>query len=100
MPTITREIVYVRRLLANFGVFLTISTPFTCENQSVAKIATNLVFMRERSTLKSTATSLVSISLQTLYHFHIFAQRSRLQTSLQSHILQRTLEPCWQTHDV
>ena len=52
-------------------------------------------FMKWRSTLRSIATSLVSISLQALYHSHIFAQRSILQTSLRGHILQRDLESCW-----
>jgi len=44
MATTTRNIVHVKRLLADFGVFLTDSTPHACDNQSAIKIATNLVF--------------------------------------------------------
>jgi len=44
MTTTTWEIVHVRRLLANFGVFLIHPTPLTCDNQSAIKIATNPVF--------------------------------------------------------
>ena len=44
MATTTRNIVHVKRLLADFGVFLTDPTPLTCDNQSAKKIVSNLVF--------------------------------------------------------
>jgi len=82
MTAATREIVHVMRLLADFGVFLIVFTLFACEKQSSVKIATNSVFHKGQNTLRLIATSLVYILLQALYHSHIFAQRSRLQTSL------------------
>jgi len=73
----------VRRFLADFGVFLTVFTPLACDNQSGIKITTNPVFYkRTKHTLRSTVTLLASISLQAPCHFHIFAQRSRMQISL------------------
>ena len=44
MATTTREIVHVRRLLADFDVFLTAFTPLTCDSKSAVKIATNPIF--------------------------------------------------------
>jgi len=44
MATTTREIVHMRRLLADFGIFLIDPTPLTCDNQSAIKMVTNPVF--------------------------------------------------------
>jgi len=71
MDTTTREIVHVRRLLADFDIFLTTLTPLTCDNQSSIKIATNSGFHERRSTLRLTATSVINISLQALSLSHI-----------------------------
>ena len=43
MATTTREIIHVRRLLADFGVFLMHPTPRTYDSQSAIKISTNPV---------------------------------------------------------
>ena len=78
MATTTRKIVYVRRLLVDFGVFLTTPTPLTCDNHSAVKIGTSPFFYVRMKHNRSIATSLVSISLQALYHFYVFVQKSRL----------------------
>ena len=68
----TREIVHVRRFLADFSVFLTVLKPLACDNQSAIKIATNPVF-HER-------TKHIEIYCSLAFHFryyitHIYSLR-------------------------
>ena len=89
MATTIREIVHVRRLLADFGVFLTAPTPLTCDNQSAIKIVTNPVFHERTKHIEIDCYFTRQHFTSVLYHSYIFAQRSILQTSLRSHIIQR-----------
>ena len=78
----TREIVHVKKLLADFGVSLTIPTTLACDNQSAVKIATNPVFHERTKHIEINCYLTRHHFTSGTIHSHIFTQRSRLQTSL------------------
>ena len=52
MTSTTKEIVWLRWLLADMGVFLSHPTPMYCDNQSSIQIAHNLIFHEQTRHIK------------------------------------------------
>jgi hypothetical protein len=78
----TKEIVWLRWLLADMRVFFSHPTPMNCDNQSSIQIAHNSVFMSELSTLRSIFILLVIISSMAPVLCLLFILPCRLQISL------------------
>jgi hypothetical protein len=79
MAFTTKEIVWLRWLLADMRVFFSHPTPMNCDNQSSIQIAHNSVFMSELSTLRSIVILLVIISSMTPLLCLLFILPCRLQ---------------------
>jgi hypothetical protein len=86
MAFTTKEIVWLRWLLADMRVFFSHPTPMNCDNQSSIQIAHNSVFMSELSTLRSIVILLVIISNMAQLLCLLFILPCRLQISLPRHI--------------
>jgi hypothetical protein len=82
MASTTKEIVWLRWLLADMRVFFSHPTPMNCDNQSSIQIAHNSVFMSELSTMRSIVILLVIISSMALLLCLLFILSYRLQISL------------------
>jgi len=82
MAFTTKEIVWLRWLLADMRVFFSHPTPMNCDNQSSIQIAHNSIFMSELNTLKSIVILLVIISSMTPLLCFLFILPYRLQISL------------------
>ena len=82
MASTTKEIVWLRWLLADMRVFFSHPAPMNCDNQSSIQIANNLVFMSELSTLRSIIILLVIISSMAPLLCLLFLLPCRLQISL------------------
>ena len=95
MTTTTREIIHVTRLLADFDVFLIAPTVLIYDNQIDVKIVTNSFFHERMKHIEIDCYFTRQHFTVDIISLTYFAQRSRLQTSLQSHTLQRGFEPCW-----
>jgi len=74
--------VWLRWLLADMRVFFSHPTPINCDNQSSIQIAHNSVFMSELSTLRSIVILLVIISSMAQLLCLLFILPCRLQISL------------------
>ena len=79
MAFTTKEIVWLRWLLADMRVFFSHPTPMNCDNQSSIQIAHNSVFMSELSKLRSIVILLVIISSMAPLLCLLFLLPCRLQ---------------------
>jgi len=82
MAFTTKEIVWLRWLLADMRVFFSHPTPMNYDNQSSIQIIHNSVFMSELSTLRSIVILLIIISSMAPLLCLLFILPCRLQISL------------------
>jgi len=86
MASTTKEIVWLRWLLTDMGVFLSHPTPMYCDNQIPFRLLTTRFFMNELGTLRSIVILLVIISNMAPLLCLLFLFLCRLQISLPSRI--------------
>jgi hypothetical protein len=86
MTSATKEIIWLRWLVADMRVSLSHPTPIYCDNQSSIQIAHNSVFMNELSILRLIVILLVIISSMTPLLCLLFLLLCKLQISLPSRI--------------
>ena len=97
MAFTTKEIVWLRWLLADMRVFFSHPTPMNCDNQSSIQIAHNSIFISELSTLRSIVILLVIISSMTPLLCFLFILPCRFLYQDAFHI--SFLFSSWQTLD-
>jgi len=97
MTSTTKDIIWLRWLLADMRVLLSHSTPIYCDNQSSIQIAHNLVFHERISTLRLIVILLVIISSMTPLLCLLFLRPCRFLYQVAFHF--SFLFSSWQTLD-
>jgi len=88
MALTTYEIIWLRWLLANMGVYLKDPTPLHCDNKSVIHIAHNSIFRERTKHIETDCHFLLIIIFKlALYLYHLFLWLYRMQIYLLSHTL-------------